>query len=336
MGELVSIVVPVYNAERFLEECIHSILAQTYTNIELLLVDDGSTDSSVEICKKFADSDKRVCYFESAHEGVSVARNKGIEQAKGKYICFVDSDDLLESDFVETLYSEIQKNEVEIVFCNYQYLYSDKKIKKNSRIDVGHYTFRDVANIAIDDGTITGILFGSVWGAIYNLDSIRKHEVSFDCSIKRNEDGLFNLCLLKQISAFYVTDYDGYLYRQWRKAKKKDFVIDGEVKKATEKIRECCSEFDDLEKQLKCRNVSAVFWNAMSISKTNRNFFSTCSFLKKYLADHPISDDCECLNMTRINRYKKVLITMLRKRQVCLFVFSLRYLYPMLKSVLKR
>ncbi|MBE6947774.1 MAG: glycosyltransferase [Ruminococcaceae bacterium] len=336
MGELVSVVVPVYNAERFLKPCIESILSQTYKNIELVLVDDGSTDTSADICKEFAKADSRVCYLQSPHGGVSIARNTGIQKATGQYICFVDSDDLWEPDFVETLLAEAHQSNAQVVFCNYQYLYGEKKLKKKIRLGVGKYTFTDVSHIAIDDGTVTGILFGSVWGALYSLDIIRKYNISFDSSVKRNEDGLFNLCLLPHATAFSVVAYDGYLYRQWKKNKKKDLEIDTEVQKATERIKDCCADFNDLEKQLCCRYVSAVFWNANHAAGTANSFFRICAFLKKLLAEYPIGDHYDSLNFEKINKAKKTLITMLKKKQVFLFVFSLKYMYPILKSVVKR
>ena len=95
---LVSIIVPVYKVENVLHYCIDSILNQTYNNFELILIDDGSPDSSGKICNEYAKRDLRIKVFHKENEGVSVARNTGIELAKGKYICFVDSDDYIQRD----------------------------------------------------------------------------------------------------------------------------------------------------------------------------------------------------------------------------------------------
>ncbi len=336
MGELVSVVVPVYNAEKFLKECIQSIVAQTYQNIELLLIDDGSTDASGEICNEFVAVDSRVCHYKSANYGVSTARNKGIDLAKGKYICFIDADDLLERDYIEKLYSEIQKNHTDISFCNYQYVYGNKKLKKAPRIAAGKYTFRDIADIAIDDGTISGMLFGSVWGAIYNADKIKNHKIYFDSSIKCNEDGLFNLCILQKSSCFSVISYDGYLYRQWKKPKSKSLEIRGETEKATEKIKECCCEISNLDKQLRCRNASVIFWNTMSLAGKRRSIVSICRAINIYLNENSINDCYPYLDMTKINTVKKILITMLKRRHIFVFVCSIKYLYPLFGKIIKR
>lgn len=105
----VSIIVPVYNAEEYLNRCVGSLLIQSYKNIEIILVDDYSTDSSLDLCKNFEKNDNRIRVFKSERFGVSAARNTGIKMASGKYICFLDSDDEYEKEFVKTMVSTIEK-----------------------------------------------------------------------------------------------------------------------------------------------------------------------------------------------------------------------------------
>lgn len=336
MESLVSVIVPVYNAEKYLCECIQSIIDQTYTNIELWLIDDGSTDSSAEICSSFANADFRVHYLKTSHEGVSTARNIGLEQANGRYVCFVDSDDYLEFDYIEKLYEEIHDNCLDLVFCNYKYLYGNKQLKKASRIPAGKYVFDDIAGFVIDDGTVSGILFGSVCFAIYDLTMIKKHGIKFEKTIKRNEDGLFNLCALQKSTVFSVTEYNGYLYRQWKKTRKKSLELDCETEKATEKIKEYCNTFPSLDKQLRCRCVSIAFWNSMSLASANRSIISICSAINKYLDTLQIKDYYQDLNLLKINKFKKVLITMLKNKHTFMFVFVIKYVYPLLNKIIKR
>ena len=104
MKELVSVVLPVYNVEKYLERCIESVIHQTYINLDIILVDDGSTDSSGLLCDKLATKDTRITVIHKTNGGLSDARNAGISAAKGKYITFVDSDDLVELDMIEYLY----------------------------------------------------------------------------------------------------------------------------------------------------------------------------------------------------------------------------------------
>lgn len=112
--EKISVVIPVYNAEKYLVKCVESILAQTYSNLEVILVDDGSKDNSGKICDELAGMDNRVIVCHQQNAGVSAARNKGIEIASGQYIGFCDADDYVEMDMYETLYNCIKKNESDI------------------------------------------------------------------------------------------------------------------------------------------------------------------------------------------------------------------------------
>lgn len=117
---MVSIIVPVYNVENVLHYCIDSILEQTYTDFELILVDDGSTDKSGIVCDEYAKTDSRIRVFHNSNEGVSVARNCGIDNAKGEYICFVDSDDRLHAAFLEKMQKAMLLYSADIMVCGYQ------------------------------------------------------------------------------------------------------------------------------------------------------------------------------------------------------------------------
>lgn len=117
--ELISIIVPIYNVERYLEKCICSILKQSYSSFEVLLVDDGSTDSSLEICEKWAAEDNRIRILKKSNGGLSDARNFGLRYASGKYITFVDSDDWIEEDYLEFLHASIVRDDSDISTCIY-------------------------------------------------------------------------------------------------------------------------------------------------------------------------------------------------------------------------
>ena len=123
MDGLISVIVPIYNSEKYLDNTIKSIINQTYKNLEIILVDDGSTDKSYEICKKYQKKDNRIKLFHQKNKGVSSARNKGIENSNGEYITFIDSDDLIDKRMYEKLFTAFDNN-IDYVFCDY-------KIKKN-------------------------------------------------------------------------------------------------------------------------------------------------------------------------------------------------------------
>lgn len=124
----ISIIIPVYNMEKYLEKCITSVLEQTYSDFELILVNDGSKDKSEDICNEFARYDNRVKVIHKTNGGVSSARNKGLEEAQGEYIGFIDSDDYIEPTMYEVLLSNIQKYDADISFCGFKVIDEDKNI----------------------------------------------------------------------------------------------------------------------------------------------------------------------------------------------------------------
>ena len=123
MNDKISIVVPVYNMENYLERCIKSILNQTYTNLEVLLINDGSTDSSLELCYQLASIDDRIVVFDKVNGGLSDARNFGVEKASGEYIGFIDSDDDIEPRMIEVLYEMIKEHNADVSECNMNICY---------------------------------------------------------------------------------------------------------------------------------------------------------------------------------------------------------------------
>lgn len=126
----VSVVVPVYNAEAYLEECIDSILGQTLTDIEVIAVDDGSTDGSAAILKKYAERDKRLKVVMQENAGVSTARNNGIREAKGEYVSFIDSDDWIDADFLEKLYNAAKENNADIAAASVMLFGGGKRTRR--------------------------------------------------------------------------------------------------------------------------------------------------------------------------------------------------------------
>lgn len=123
----VSVIVPIYNSSDYLSVCIESIVSQSYKNFELILINDGSTDDSEKICKKYMAIDERIIYFYQDNQGVSAARNKGLDIASGEYICFVDSDDYIDKLYIETLLNNMIANNADISICNIVSIAKHKK-----------------------------------------------------------------------------------------------------------------------------------------------------------------------------------------------------------------
>lgn len=124
--ELISIIVPVYNVEKYLKKCVDSIVNQTYKNLEIILVDDGATDNSGKICDELVELDNRIRVYHKKNGGLSDARNYGVERAAGDYIGFVDSDDYIDAEMYEKLYEAIKKENVDVAECNLKIVYPEK------------------------------------------------------------------------------------------------------------------------------------------------------------------------------------------------------------------
>ena len=129
---LLSVIVPVYKVEQYLEKCVDSILGQTFKNIEIILVDDGSPDNSGVICDEYAKKDHRIEVIHKSNGGVSNARNVAIEQANGEYLMFIDSDDIVSDDLCKVLFEMLKNNNADISICNATHIFDDRfDFKKN-------------------------------------------------------------------------------------------------------------------------------------------------------------------------------------------------------------
>ena len=169
---LISIVVPVYNVEQYLSDCMSSLLKQTYYNLEIILVDDGSTDKSGEICEDFAKTDERVCVVHQDNGGLSCARNTGIDMACGEYIMFVDSDDQVDIHIVEKLYEIMIKTTAEIAICDPVHVFGNTDIQYISSDEEKIYCRED----AICEMWYQKCFLPSAWGKLYKTTLLKQQQ----------------------------------------------------------------------------------------------------------------------------------------------------------------
>lgn len=213
---LISIVVPIYNSEKYLFQCVQSIRNQTYTNLEIILVDDGSTDSCESICKELLDSDNRLRYFYKKNGGVSSARNYGIMQANGEYISFIDSDDFIDDRYVESMFDLMDKSIDMVVLGHLRYNEDEKttKIVKHRFINKT-YTANQLKQIIIDDGRLNGFTVASACAVCFRTNIIKLNNLLFNETVKYNEDGLFTSEYVLHCSNNIILNYSKayYYYR---------------------------------------------------------------------------------------------------------------------------
>lgn len=205
---LISIIVPIYNTQQYLSQCIDSIINQTYSNIEILLLNDGSIDKSLEICKQYEKLDNRITVIDKKNSGVSDTRNVGIKLSKGKYIMFVDSDDILDRQCVEIIEKNTSSNSLTICdinkFKGENYYNNTEKRKTLNIIKVSKNNFLDVYKKE---------LINSPVGRLYETKIIKEKKIFFDETVFLGEDLLFNLNYLYNIDFINVIDEKLYNYR---------------------------------------------------------------------------------------------------------------------------
>lgn len=205
MNDLISVIVPVYNCERFIEQCVKSILYQSYQNIEVILIDDGAIDNSGEICDKLHEVDHRVVVIHNTNHGVSYSRNCGIKMAKGKYIAFIDSDDWIEQNTLEELYSTILSAGVDACFSSLYYKDLDK-ICRSTYLNKGVYSQEEIIKLHSK-----GSFISSSCMALYSTDIVKK--CCFEEEVLVLEDWLLNMVFLCSCNKISLIDSPMYHYR---------------------------------------------------------------------------------------------------------------------------
>lgn len=204
---MVSVIIPVYNAEKHLERCLRSLECQTYSEYEVLLIDDGSTDSSSDICKNYAKKNAKFQYIYQNNGGVSRARNTGLRKARGDYLTFVDADDWVEPTYIEKMLSVCEENKCEVVLCC--------RIIENGKNSVV-VNFDDVVYVKYEEAEnflpTTNHLYGSVWGGLYSHSSVEN--MCFDENIHFGEDMLFISSII--VKCKKIARINEALYHYWK------------------------------------------------------------------------------------------------------------------------
>lgn len=181
-NDLISIIIPIYNVEKYIKECIDSVVKQSYKNIEIILIDDGSKDNSGKICDYYSNKYKQIRVIHKHNEGVSIARNIGIELSAGKYITFIDADDFVEPNYIEILYKQCIGKNADLSICGANDIDNDKKIIKTSIKYAKTLNSKEAMKELLNEKYYTGV----VWGKMYKRDLFKN--IKFNKEIKIAED----------------------------------------------------------------------------------------------------------------------------------------------------
>lgn len=222
---MISIIIPIFNGEEYIERCLKSVIGQSYFDLEIICVDDGSIDDSLEMLKKWAMIDERIKIYSIENNGVSNARNFGIEKASGEYIMFLDVDDWIELDTCEDCINIVDKKNVDVIMWPYIREYKTRSLKKkvfdkdiifeNEELDALHRRFFGMLGNELQELDQADALC-TVWGKLYKREIIIKNQIRFvDLKeIGSYEDGLFNIQYFAKIKrALYINHY---FYHYWK------------------------------------------------------------------------------------------------------------------------
>ena len=199
---MVSIIVPIYNAEQYLRRCVDSILNQEYTDYELLLVNDGSTDASGDICEEYGDRDPRVIVIQKENTGVSDSRNRALDRARGKYLQFLDSDDWITPDATRLFVRAAEEYGCDMVISDFYRVVGERLSPKGAREEFAAHMMENPADF----------YYGVLWNKLYRRDIVEEHKLRMDTDISWCEDFMFNLEYIRYAKVFYALHAPIYYY----------------------------------------------------------------------------------------------------------------------------
>lgn len=208
-NELISIIAPVYQVEAYLPACVKSVLAQTYTNLELILVDDGSRDSSGSLCDTYARQDSRIRVLHQENQGVSAARNAGLKLASGEYLAFIDSDDLIKPDYLEVLHRNLTEHAADIACCCSVAPGGEILVNETLPLIRRSRLIRDPEEFYKDIVENQEIYWSCIWGKLFRAELAKKHRFR---PLRYGEDGVYMYDIFSEKPVVYLDLYEGYYY----------------------------------------------------------------------------------------------------------------------------
>lgn len=312
----VSVIIPAYNAEKFIKFCVDSIINQTYKNLEIIIVDDGSTDKTELVIKDI--DDNRIKYIKKNNEGVSKARNDGIKYATGEYLIFVDSDDWLEKDAISKIVECIKNSNKDIIRINY-YLVNGEKKQKNLKF-IKDINLKDVIN---------GDVYCYVWLLCIKRSFLIKNEIIFNSEISMMEDNLFYFDILLKTDVIPTFDYPVYNY----------YYNENSLSRSTNKFLSNCDDIIKLrnfmynkiydKKIYNDNNLTKCILNLLKDSYKN-NYKLFCKMFNKLIGDSSFKVMLNNTNLKKLNLTEKILYISVKYK---LKIIAIMFLFCRFKFV---
>ena len=336
-----SIIIPIYNVDKYLKQCLNSAINQTYKNLEVICIIDGSNDNSLEICREYADKDGRIKVYYKENGGTHTARNKGLEMACGEYVMFIDPDDWLDLDTLECINDKIEEYDLDVIRFNYIREFGDRHIKKqNTFLKDTVYRGEECFTLLRQTVGLIGVelehpenlnFLASVCFNAYRKKLITDNQIEFFNirEIGSFSDGLFNIELFKNIESFLFLDKGFYHYRKTNSQSatrnyRENFPEKQALlfRKIKDILKDCFTE--DIKKSLSNRIAIGTMELCLNAFKSNKTFFEKLKEMKSVLKDDVHKKAISSLEMKYLPLRWKVYFGFMKMRNVY-FVYFITY-----------
>lgn len=281
---LITVIVPIYNAEKTLDKCIKSIINQSYKNLEIILIDDGSKDNSLDICNRYKEIDNRIVVIHKSNSGVSATRNYGLNIMHGNFVGFVDSDDSIDKDMYMLLYKSIKENNADVSICNFYNCFNNQNEKNDYKQKCTYIGIKECLS-----GLLEKQIGWTNWNKLYSKEIIGDFRFKEDLHV--GEDGTFNLdiCTSKKDIKFSFIDY--YLYY---------YLLDDSSGKYNKRINDYFEFWEEIIERLDMYSVNSYYFKVEYICKLRKYIY-----LQRKNNDNIISDVKD--KIIKSKKYKKSL-----------------------------
>lgn len=315
----VSIVVPVYNSNKYIRKCIESLIDQSYKNIEILLINDGSTDNSDEICKEYKSKDKRIIYVVKEHTGVSDTRNKGIEIATGEYIVFIDSDDFIDNDAIEKLEKNHNKNNL-------------------TGLKINRRNYKDIYN---KNELLTEIMQNKILGSCCGYLFLKSNIINlrFDVNTYYMEDTLFLINYLKFIERVEFIGDAKYYYT----ANKESITNIISIERSKNNLISILYSLNKINEIIKKDNTYNNFTEIIENKKvklleSELIKFKSINEIKKFIENKDIINILNLCDYKKLNQFSKfIYYIIIKRKKYSIYVYNkLRRIVKYLKNIIER
>lgn len=335
MFPLISVIIPVYNGGKYLQECIKSLLGQSLYNCEFIFVNDGSNDNSVDIIRSYIKKDKRITLINQKNQGVSQARNTGIASAKGEYIGFVDSDDYVDLDMYKELYKQIQNEGCEVIISNFEEeLNGNKYIRK--------YSLKE--NKVLDKNYIENEIFpfflredslNTVCNKLYKKSIIDENNIRFPKGLPLGEDGIFNMIYFSKCNSCKYIDYTGYHYREVHGSATRNLYKHDYFQRELDVYNFDLEKLIDIPQNIDIKSLKSI--KLINNIKSNiyiyfdkskeKSIFYKCKYIKKIVNKKEIKEALEIYlyNVNITGKYEKLFLFCMKNKLIILLYILCTY-----------